>query len=176
VFGPDDVIPLPCNPEGIVIGYGLRDGEKVTPITSLIPRDIFVDAVPNAITFEKFPELRNRLFDLLSLASAGQQTQSALGDLLCCLPQFEVPSDLGYDRVFRVVIVQFLDRFNFCVGAVKRSCIHFVTPGGKIIPFDTYNLFYRPGASGNTALAAAQGRRNLHPTRVAEAAAHMLEA
>jgi uncharacterized radical SAM superfamily Fe-S cluster-containing enzyme len=41
--------------------------------------------------------------------------------------------------------VQFLDRFNFCVGNVKRSCIHFVTPAGQIIPFDTYNLFYRDG-------------------------------
>ena len=47
--------------------------------------------------------------------------------------------------MFRVVIVQFLDRYNFCVAAVKRSCIHFVTPDGKIIPFDTYNLFYRNG-------------------------------
>jgi 7,8-dihydro-6-hydroxymethylpterin dimethyltransferase len=49
-----------------------------------------------------------------------------------------------------------MDRFNFCVGGVKRSCIHFVTPERKIIPFDTYNLFYRPGAAGNAALARAQ--------------------
>jgi uncharacterized radical SAM superfamily Fe-S cluster-containing enzyme len=46
---------------------------------------------------------------------------------------------------FRVVIVQFMDRFDFCVGSVKRSCIHFVTSQGQIIPFDTYNLFYRDG-------------------------------
>ena len=46
---------------------------------------------------------------------------------------------------FRVVIVQFMDRFDFCVGRVERSCIHFVTPQGQIIPFDTYNLFYRDG-------------------------------
>ena len=39
-----------------------------------------------------------------------------------------------------------MDRFNFCVGGVKRSCIHFVTPAGQIIPFDTYNLFYRNGS------------------------------
>ncbi len=58
-----------------------------------------------------------------------------------------MPSDLGYDKIFRVVIVQFLDRFNFCIASVKRSCIHFVTPGRKIIPFDTYNLFYREGRS-----------------------------
>ena len=60
-------------------------------------------------------------------------------------PQVEMPSDLGYDKIFRVVIVQFLDRYNFCIAAVKRSCIHFVTSKGKIIPFDTYNLFYRNG-------------------------------
>jgi hypothetical protein len=47
--------------------------------------------------------------------------------------------------VFRIAIVQFLDRYNFCIAAVKRSCIHFVTPQAKIIPFDTYNLFYRSG-------------------------------
>jgi hypothetical protein len=65
--------------------------------------------------------------------------------LLCCLPQIEVPASLGYENVFRVLGIQFLDRFNFCVGQVKRSCIHFVTPEQKIIPFDTYNLFYRSG-------------------------------
>jgi len=43
----------------------------------------------------------------------------------------------------KVVIVQFMDAHNFCVGGVKRSCIHFVEPDGKIYPFDTFNLYYR---------------------------------
>jgi uncharacterized radical SAM superfamily Fe-S cluster-containing enzyme len=145
VFDTSDIIPLPCNPEAIAIGYGLRDGARVTPITKLIPKDELLSSVPNTISFERYPELKNRLFDLLSLASSGERTKTVLSDLLCCLPQVEVPSDLGYDKIFRVVIVQFLDRFNFCIAAVKRSCIHFVTPKGKIIPFDTYNLFYRNG-------------------------------
>jgi len=145
VFATDDVIPLPCNPDAIAIGYGLRNGQQVTPITRLIPREQLLAAVPNTISFERYPELRDRLFDLLSLASSGERTKTVLGDLLCCLPQVEVPSDLGYDKIFRVVIVQFLDRYNFCLAAVKRSCIHFVTPEKKIIPFDTYNLFYRNG-------------------------------
>jgi len=38
--------------------------------------------------------------------------------------------------------------FNFDLGAVKRSCIHFVTPNEQIIPFETYNLFYRNGQIG----------------------------
>jgi 7,8-dihydro-6-hydroxymethylpterin dimethyltransferase len=145
VFSEADVIPLPCNPQSIAIGYGLRDGAKVTPITQLIPRDELLSSVPNTISFERYPELRNRLFDLLSLGSSGERTKTVLGDLVCCLPQIEIPDDLGYDRIFRVVIVQFLDRFNFCLSAVKRSCVHFVMPTGKIIPFDTYNLFYRNG-------------------------------
>ncbi|HWA03985.1 MAG TPA: radical SAM protein [Rhizomicrobium sp.] len=143
VFGADDIIPLPCNPDAISIAYGLRDGTKVTPITQLIPRAELLAIAPNTISFEKYPALRDRLFDLLSLASSGERTKTVLGELLCCLPQVEVPDDLGYDKVFRIAIVSFLDRYNFCVASVKRSCIHFVTPKGKIVPFDTYNLFYR---------------------------------
>jgi uncharacterized radical SAM superfamily Fe-S cluster-containing enzyme len=51
-----------------------------------------------------------------------------------------------------VVVSQFLDRFNFDLGTVKRSCVHFVQPDGRIIPFDTYNTFYRPGATGAAVL------------------------
>src|SRR6185295_15069898 len=160
VFDAADVIPLPCNPDEIAIGYGLRDGTKVTPITRLIPKNELLSSVPNTISFERYPELKNRLFDLLSLGSSGERTKGVLGDLLCCLPQVEVPSDLGYDKIFRVVIVQFLDRYNFCIAAVKRSCIHFVTPKGKIIPFDTYNLFYRNGL--DVKLSRAEPCRNLN--------------
>ena len=142
-FADTDIVPLPCNPENIAIGYALRSGEKLVPLTSLLPREVFVDAAPNAIAFEKYPELKRRIFDALSLSTTGTTTSKILGDLLCCLPSFELPEGIGYDNVFRVVIVQFLDRYNFDLGQVKRSCIHFVTSEGRIIPFDTYNLFYR---------------------------------
>src|SRR5436305_2294619 len=141
VFDLDDVIPLPCNPDEIAIAYGLRDGTQVTPITKLIPKAELLAAAPNTISFEKYPELQKRIYGLMSLSATGEATKPALGDLLCCLPKVEVPADLGYDKVFRVVIVQFLDKYNFCVGAVRRSCIHFVTPDRRIYPFDTYNLF-----------------------------------
>ncbi|HTK80335.1 MAG TPA: radical SAM protein [Rhizomicrobium sp.] len=145
IFDLDDVIPLPCNPDEIAIAYGLREGSRVTPITKLIPKHELLAAAPNTISFEKYPELQRRIYNLMSLSTTGEATKTTLGDLLCCLPKVEVPADLGYDKVFRIVIVQFLDKYNFCVGTVKRSCIHFVTPDRKIIPFDTYNLFYRDG-------------------------------
>jgi len=148
VFGANDMIPLPCNPESISIGYGLRNGESVLPLTSLIPQEQLLAVMPNTISPEKYPALREKFIELFSLSSGPLNTGERVAELLCCLPTFQVPDGLAYENVFRVTIVQFLDRFNFCVGNVKRSCIHFVTQDGEIIPFDTYNLFYRDGRIG----------------------------
>lgn len=154
VFALDDMIPLPCNPDSISIGYGLRNGKLVAPITSLIPRDTLVAAAPNTVTFEAFPALRKRMFDLLSLSTAAADTSDKLAAVLCCLPEAAVPQEVGYENTFRVVIVQFLDRFNFDLGSVKRSCVHFVEPDGKIYPFDTFNTFYREGAAARAQIEA----------------------
>jgi tetraether lipid synthase len=144
-FGAGDIIPLPCNPESIAVGYALRNGRNITPITSFFPKDKLVDAVPNAITFEKYPELHKQVMEFFSLATTQCNTPERLEALLCCLPAIPVPQGLGYENIFRLAVVEFLDPHNFCLGRVKRSCIHFLTPAGQLIPFDTYNLFYRNG-------------------------------
>lgn len=59
-----------------------------------------------------------------------------------------VPPGMGYETIFRVMVVQFLDAYTFNVRSVKRACIHIAHPDGRIIPFDTYNLFYREGCAG----------------------------
>lgn len=159
VFALADLIPLPCNPDQICIGYGVRRGAQVTPITSLLPREVFVAAVPNTVSFEAYPELRQRVFELLSLSTSQADTSEKLSSLLCCLPGAAVPESLAYEDTFRVVVSQFLDRFNFDLGTVKRSCVHIVQTNGRIVPFDTYNTFYRPGASGTAALRRGQALR-----------------
>jgi len=156
VFALEDLISLPCNPDQICIGYGLRNGTHVAPVTSLLPRELFVAAVPNTVSFEAYPELRREVFNLLSLSTAQADTSEKLASLLCCLPAASVPQSLAYEDTFRVVVSQFLDRFNFDLGTVKRSCVHIVQTDGRIIPFDTYNTFYRPGASGAAALRRGQ--------------------
>jgi uncharacterized radical SAM superfamily Fe-S cluster-containing enzyme len=156
VFALEDMIPLPCNPDQICLGYGLRHGREVTPITSLLPREVILNG-PNTISYEAYPELRNKILDLLSLATTQTNTEDKLAGLLCCLPHAMVPEDLSYANSFRVVILQFLDRYNFDLGTVKRSCIHFVTRAGQIIPFDTYNTFYRDNAEGAAVLRRHRG-------------------
>ena len=145
VFGERDMIPLPCNPTSITIGYGLRNGAQVTPVTSIFSHEDLLSDVPNALTFEKYPELARRIFELFSLSTGPDTAVERIQALLCCLPGIPAPQGLTYDNVFRVTVVEFLDAHNFCLAAVKRSCVHFVTPEGQIIPFDTYNLLYRNG-------------------------------
>jgi uncharacterized radical SAM superfamily Fe-S cluster-containing enzyme len=145
IFGERDLIPLPCNPGSICIGYALRNGFDAQPVTSLFSHDDLLESVPNAITFEKYPELQKRLFELFSLSTGPDVMVERLSALLCCLPEVPVPSGLSYENVFRVNIIEFLDARNFCLGNVKRSCIHFVTEERKIVPFETYNRFYRNG-------------------------------
>ena len=61
---------------------------------------------------------------------------------MCCLPNIDAPN-LGYDNLFRIIIMQFIDAYNFDVRAIKKSCVHIVNKDNKIIPFETMNLFYR---------------------------------
>ena len=158
-FTAGDIIPLPCNPESIAIGYALRNGDKIAPITSYFPKDMLVEALPNAITFEKYPELHKEILNFFSLATVECNNPERLDALLCCLPQVPVPEGMGYENIFRIAIVEFLDPHNFCISRVKRSCVHFVTPAGQIIPFDTYNLFYRDEAARKRlALSKAAGK------------------
>ena len=44
------MIPLPCNPDQICIGYGIRNGSRVTPITSLLPCEVILNG-PNPISY-----------------------------------------------------------------------------------------------------------------------------
>jgi 7,8-dihydro-6-hydroxymethylpterin dimethyltransferase len=89
-FGEDDMIPLPCNPDAISIGYGLRDGTAIRPVTHLFPQEMLVREAPNSVTFESHPEMRARLIELLSLSCAGQRSVGVLHEILCCLPLVEL--------------------------------------------------------------------------------------
>lgn len=155
-FHDADMIPLPCHPENIAIGYGIKMGADIVPVTGLMPKEELIKGVENTITFEKNAALKAAFLKLFSLDACSNQTVENLQTLLCCLPK--VQSDgLSYENVFRIVIMAFMDKYDFDLGSVKRSCAHFVEPNGKIYPFDTWNLFYRDKVRGQikTEVAAA---------------------
>ena len=93
-----------------------------------------------------------------------------LRELLCCLPKVRAPAGLNYKNIFRVLIVHFLDAYAFDVRSVKKTCIHIVHRDGRLIPFDTYNLFYRDELE-RTRLAPLRGMSTLVPLTVRSGAA-----
>jgi 7,8-dihydro-6-hydroxymethylpterin dimethyltransferase len=143
VFKPEDVIPVPCHPDSLAMAYALKLGGKVTPLTSMIPPDVLLNAGRNTILYEQEEAVRESLFKLFATNHSPKSGAGSLRELLCCLPKVLVPENLGYENVFRVIIMQFIDAHSFDVRSVKKTCVHIVHPDGRLIPFDTYNMFYR---------------------------------
>ncbi|BCE03718.1 radical SAM protein [Marinicellulosiphila megalodicopiae] len=154
-FTDADMLPLPCHPENISIGYAIKQPNKFTPVSGLIPKDILLAGVDNSVSMEKNPQLMSALKDVLSLDSISYLASEKLKTLLCCLPKFALPT-MTYENVFRVVIMSFMDAEDFCTTSVKRSCVHFVTEDAKIYPFDTYNLFYRDAGKSESEIIVKQ--------------------
>jgi hypothetical protein len=158
LFKPRDVVPVPCHPDCLAMAYALKMNDCIKPLTGMIDPQLLLHGEGNTIMYEQNHTLRDLLFKLFSTGANPAGTEHSFRQLLCCLPQIAVPGHITYDNVFRVIIMQFLDPHNFDVRSVKKSCVHIAHPDGRIIPFDTYNTFYRPGAAGAGALARGQGR------------------
>ncbi|MCC7453379.1 MAG: radical SAM protein [Crocinitomix sp.] len=142
IFTPDDLIPVPCNPDALVMGYVLKLAGNNIPLTRYINPTDLLDNSKNTIVYEQDEALHQKMFEIFSTGTSTDQAASKLHSLLCCLPFVEAPT-LGYDNLFRIIIMQFIDAHNFDVRAIKKSCVHIVNKDYKIIPFETMNLFYR---------------------------------
>lgn len=142
LFTPEDIIPVPCNPDALAMGYALKTATGLTPLTRHLPPETLLAGARNTIVFERDPQLKQQIFRLFSTGQGPDGQARALGDLLCCLPAV-AGTDLTYANVFRVLIMQFIDAWNFDVRAMKKSCVHIVQPDGRLIPFEAFNLLYR---------------------------------
>jgi 7,8-dihydro-6-hydroxymethylpterin dimethyltransferase len=159
VFRAEDVIPVPCHPDALAMAYALKLDGKVVPLTRFVEPDVLINAARNTIVYEEEPGVRDCLFKLFATNHSPESGASSLRELLCCLPKIAAPANLSYRNIFRVLIVQFLDAHAFDLRSVKKTCIHIVHPDGRLIPFDTYNLFYRDELE-HTRLAALRQPNN----------------
>jgi len=144
-FAPEDLIPVPCNPDCLAMAYALKLGDGVVPLTRFVTPETLVAKGRNTIVVERDEQLRAHVLELFATNHSPESQACSLSDLLCCLPQVQAPADLAYRNVFRVLIMQFVDAMSFDLRAVKKSCVHIAQPDGTLIPFDTFNLFYRDG-------------------------------
>ena len=142
IFNSDDLLPVPCNPDALVMGYALKLGGEVFPLTRYINPNDLLDNSKNTIVYEQDEMLHGKMIELFSTGNSVEVSEENLKSIMCCLPNIDAPN-LGYDNLFRVIIMQFIDAYNFDVRAIKKSCVHIVDKDYKIIPFETMNLFYR---------------------------------
>ncbi|MEQ7799042.1 radical SAM protein [Pedobacter sp. ASV1-7] len=142
VFTPQDLIPVPCNPDALCMAYALKLDNEVIPMTHLINPEDLLNNSKNTIVFEHDEKLKEHMLNLFSTGVSVDCAEETFGELMCCLPR--VKSDhLSYDNLFRIIIMNFMDPLDFDVRAVKKSCVHIVSDKMKIIPFETMNIFYR---------------------------------
>ncbi|MFZ2507370.1 MAG: radical SAM protein [Steroidobacteraceae bacterium] len=143
MFEPEDLIPVPCNPDALAMGYALKTDSGVVPLTRYIGPEALLAGDRNTIVFESDRELKDHVFRLFSTSHGPEGQAKGLAALMCCLPLVQAPGSVTYDKVFRVLIMAFMDAVNFDVRAMKKSCVHLVQPNGHIIPFESFNLLYR---------------------------------
>ena len=142
VFNAEDLLPVPCNPDALVMGYALKLDDEVFPLTRYIKPQDLLDNSKNTIVYEQDEMLKGKMIELFSTGNSVECAEENLKSILCCLPNIDAP-ELGYDNLFRVIIMQFIDAYNFDVRSIKKSCVHIVNKDNKIILFETMNLFYR---------------------------------
>jgi uncharacterized radical SAM superfamily Fe-S cluster-containing enzyme len=167
-FTPADLIPVPCHPDALAMAYALRrprGASPITPLTGLVPAEVLLQGTRNTIAYERDEALQRELVKAFSTAHGPEGAAAAVARLLCCLPGVKLAAaqPLRYQDLFRVVIMKFLDRHDLDLRSVRKSCVHIAHPDGKrVIPFDTFNLFYRDELEVNVlaplrARAAATG-------------------
>lgn len=143
IFNPQDLIPVPCNPDALVMGYALKLNGNVIPLTRYIDPSILLDnSKRNTIVYEQDAGLHEQLLKIFSTGISVERVDENMKQLLCCLPEFYAPG-LSYENLFRIIIMRFVDAWDFDVRAIKKSCVHIVSKDGRIIPFETMNMFYR---------------------------------
>lgn len=142
MFSEKDLIPVPCNPDALVMGYALKLEGQVFPLTRMIDPSVLLNNSGNTIVYEQDEKLKSHLLNVFTTGNTVDTATKEIQSLLCCLPAINAPN-LTYENVFRVIIMSFIDAYNFDVRAIKKSCVHIVNKDGKIIPFETMNMFYR---------------------------------
>jgi uncharacterized radical SAM superfamily Fe-S cluster-containing enzyme len=149
-FSAEDMIPLPCDPHKIGVGYAAKtmgvDEEgnpyaNLMPVTGQIPKEMITEQ-RGTVAFEQDRAFVKTIVETVSLDTA--MGENILKDkiktkLFCCWPSFLSPADMGYENVYRIVIMEFSDIYNFDTINIKRECNFMIEPK-RVIPFSTYNM------------------------------------
>jgi hypothetical protein len=151
MFRKSDFLPLPCShPSEIAMTYAYIRGKKVKPIPRFINLDPYLDQFTNTIFMDPRPIYKKAIEGLWSAGSSFSSAKTMYDfSCVCGIPikkdffTLEGRAKIADENAFRIIMIQFQDRYNWDMKVVKKCCIGYAMPDGRVIPFDTYNALYR---------------------------------
>jgi uncharacterized radical SAM superfamily Fe-S cluster-containing enzyme len=150
-FVQSDFVPVPCCfPTCNAVTYAFIDGETVTPLSRVVNVDEYLDYITNRVMPDFSLEVKRALEGLWSSSSvSGSQKsaeQFAISCAACGLPEDLTIGDIAQNMIM-IMLQDFMDPWTFNQKNLMKCCKEFLLPGGKQIPFCSYNTIgYREQA------------------------------
>lgn len=151
VFVKQDFVPVPCCfPTCNSVTYAFIDGETVTPLTRIVNVYDYLDYITNRVMPDWSAEVKLALEGLWSSSSVpGSQKsaeQFAVSCQACGIPESFTVGEVA-DHMIMIMLQDFMDPWTFNQKNLMKCCKEFLLPGGKQIPFCSYNTIgYREQA------------------------------
>jgi hypothetical protein len=144
LFKVSDFVPVPCCfPTCNSVTYAYVDGDTVLPLTRVLDVEDYLDYITNRILPDLGGELKTALESLWSSSAvpgSDKATQSfALSCAACGLPDGGLDLGALTNRIFMVMLQDFMDPWTFNQKNLMKCCKEILLPGGKQIPFCAYN-------------------------------------
>ncbi len=162
LFRRSDFVPVPCCfPTCNSVTYAYVEGQTVLPLPRILNVGEYLDYLANRILPDLSGELRRALEGLWSSSVApGSDRAAEQFRLSCAACRLPGEPDLRAlaERMFMVMLQDFMDPWTFNQKNVMKCCKEILLPDGKQIPFCAYNsVGYREQA--RVQLAARQRAR-----------------
>ncbi len=144
LFKVNDFVPVPCCfPTCNSVTYAYVDGDAVLPLTRVLNVEDYLDYITNRILPDLGGELQAALESLWSSSAVpGSEKASqsfALSCAACGLPDGGLDLGALTNRIFMVMLQDFMDPWTFNQKNLMKCCKEILLPDGKQIPFCAYN-------------------------------------
>ncbi len=132
--------------------YLFMDRDEIVPVTRFVDVDGLLASIKRTSNEYKGSKLAKILIAEKLLREVPRYVDHARMprdiDMLRVISEF-VKGDMGkaithfHEKSIMVGTMHFMDPYNFDVERVRNCGIHYATPDGRVIPFCSYNIFYR---------------------------------
>ena len=162
-----DFIPVPCCfPTCNSVTYAFIDGDNVTPLSRIVNVYEYLDYITNRVMPDFSLEIKKALEGLWSSSSVSGSQKSAeqfsVSCQACGLPESLTVGDIAQNMLM-IMLTDFMDPWTFNQKNLMKCCKEFLLPGGKQVPFCSYNTIgYREQARAQLDAMEPERRRSRH--------------